>query len=878
VGNGGAEQGHDAVAQHLVDGALEAVDGVHHQPKGRIEELLGGFGVEALDKPGRVLEVGEEDGDLFALAFQGVAGGQNLVGEMGRGVGQRRGVWLTRPARCRGGGWRGRGRRVARPDQDGAPLIGRQALALDEFVLQIFQGRVVELELALQGAVGQASAPLEHGNRVVENLLEGHRRPSTALALVPRQRNVRHGGVYQGSAPRVYQESGGGAGEIARRRSPPDRGATGTRPETLLKPRSPAEVERQVLRMATVLGEDAFYAWGSGKNHVEGGSINLAAALILAWGNAVVEAGPVQETAESWIFTHTFVDLERGVSMTRQFRQPKGEPVYGHLDAYRKEMINFGKGQSRSIRNVILMAMPQYLVTRALEIARQGARVKMESFIREKGLAAAQACTLNQLRRVGVPEDAVLAKTGKAEVRALDLDDLVALAADFKSIDSGQESAASATPRRRSRPRTTWSSPARILRPSPPASSAGSGSITCSARGGLGMAKATAPLPPTPGSWFYDARHRLIYDAMLTLVERREPVDLASLTDVLGRRGLLERAGGSVYLAELTEAAVTTANVTHHARMIKDKALLALATAQAVSAFTPMQALMLEAWHAAQHATAQDLQGLDTGFHDLNALTGGFHRADLIVLAARPSMGKSALAMQFAVAAARAHEALPVAVFSLEMSKHQLGLRLLCGEARIEMQRVCRGLTSGPEWARLGDAAERLRPLPLLFDDSASLTVLDLRSRSKRLQLDQGLGMIVVDYLQLLTPGRRRDNRQQEVSEISRDLKVLAKELDVPVLALSQLSRDVERRHPPVPQLSDLRDSGAIEQDADVVLFIYRGDLYEPRAPEVGAQLLVARQRIGPTGVVKLRFDADAVSFDTLAYPAHHQLPIHGSN
>jgi replicative DNA helicase len=675
----------------------------------------------------------------------------------------------------------------------------------------------------------------------------------------------------------------------------------------LLKPRSPAEVERQVLRMATVLGEDAFYAWGSGKNHVEGGSINLAAALILAWGNAVVEAGPVQETAESWIFTHTFVDLERGVSMTRQFRQPKREPVYGHLDAYRKEMINFGKGQSRSIRNVILMAMPQYLVTRALETARQGARVKMESFIREKGLAAAQACTLNQLRRVGVPEDAVLAKTGKAEVRALDLDDLVALAADFKSIDSGQESAASATPRRRSRPRTTWSSPARILRPSPPASSAGSGSTTCSARGGLGMAKATAPLPPaavdaercllgavlldpaqidaalavlppTPGSWFYEARHRLIYDAMLTLVERREPVDLASLTDVLGRRSLLERAGGSVYLAELTEAAVTTANVTHHARMIKDKALLALATAQAVSAFTPMQALMLEAWHAAQHATAQDLQGLDTGFHDLNALTGGFHRADLIVLAARPSMGKSALAMQFAVAAARAHEALPVAVFSLEMSKHQLGLRLLCGEARIEMQRVCRGLTSGPEWARLGDAAERLRPLPLLFDDSASLTVLDLRSRSKRLQLDQGLGMIVVDYLQLLTPGRRRDNRQQEVSEISRDLKVLAKELDVPVLALSQLSRDVERRHPPVPQLSDLRDSGAIEQDADVVLFIYRGDLYEPRAPEVGAQLLVARQRIGPTGVVKLRFDADAVSFDTLAYPAHHQLPIHGSN
>jgi replicative DNA helicase len=414
---------------------------------------------------------------------------------------------------------------------------------------------------------------------------------------------------------------------------------------------------------------------------------------------------------------------------------------------------------------------------------------------------------------------------------------------------------------------------------------------------------AAAVLPPTPGSWFYEARHRLVYDAMLTLVERREPIDRASLTDALRRRGHLERAGGAVYLAELTEAAVTTANVAHHARMIKDKALLrqvinlgqqlstsalqqaelpailamahaallALATAQSVSAFTPMHALMLDAWHAAQHATAHDLQGLDAGFHDLNAPTGGFHRADLIVLAARPSMGKSALAMQFAVAAARAHEALPVAVFSLEMSKHQLGLRLLCGEARIEMQRVHRGLTSGAEWARLGDAAERLRPLPLLFDDSASLTVLDLRGRTKRVQLDQGLGMIVVDYLQLLTPARRRDNRQQEVSELSRDLKVLAKELNVPILALSQLSRAVESRHPPVPQLSDLRDSGAIELDADVVLFIDHGDPFEATKPDVGARLLVAKQRHGPVGRVKLRFDA-------LADSAYHQLPLHGAN
>jgi hypothetical protein len=210
-----------------------------------------------------------------------------------------------------------------------------------------------------------------------------------------------------------------------------------------MTPRHLAEVERRVTRTATLLGEDAFYAWGSGKNHIEGASITLAAALMLAWGNAVIEAGPVQETAESWIFTHTFIDLERGVSLTRQFRQPRRETVFGRMDPYRKEMINFGKGQSRSIRNTILMAMPEWLVKKALEVALQGARVKMEQFIKDKGLAAAQAYTVNQLKRVGVPEDAVLARMGKAEVRALDLDDLVALAADCKSIDSGQEAAAS---------------------------------------------------------------------------------------------------------------------------------------------------------------------------------------------------------------------------------------------------------------------------------------------------------------------------------------------------------------------------------------------------------------------------------------------------
>jgi replicative DNA helicase len=415
-------------------------------------------------------------------------------------------------------------------------------------------------------------------------------------------------------------------------------------------------------------------------------------------------------------------------------------------------------------------------------------------------------------------------------------------------------------------------------------------------------------LPPGPGGWFYDGRHRLIYDAMLTLHEQGRPVDLPGLTDLLRRRGHLERAGGAVYLAELTECAVTTANVAHHARLVRDKALLRqvvnlgnslvasgmaqaelpdilaqahaalvrLAADQSTSAFAGMHALMVGAMHAAQHAGERDLEGLDIGFADLNALTGGLHASDLIVLAARPSMGKSALALQMAVAAARAHEALPVAVFTLEMSNAQLALRLLCAEARVDAQRVRRGFTSQAEWARLWEASERLHALPLLFDESAALTPLDVRARAKRLQLEQGLGMIVVDYLQLLTPSRRKDNRVQEVSEISRELKVLAKDLDVPVLALSQLSRAVEGRRPPVPQLSDLRDSGTIEQDADVVLFLDRGDLHEPNRPEAGTRLILAKQRNGPLGTVKLRFDGASVRFDALAHHPYHQVPLHG--
>jgi hypothetical protein len=207
------------------------------------------------------------------------------------------------------------------------------------------------------------------------------------------------------------------------------------------QPRDLARVEREVLKQAMLLGEDAFYAWGSGKNHVEGGTISLATAMMQAYGNAVVVAEPVQETAEAWYLTHTFVDLERGISLPRQFRQSKREPVAGSMDSDRADQVRFGKGQSKSIRNAILLAMPQYMVTKAIEEAKKSARAKMEKFIADKGLAAAQAYTVGQLKRHGVTEEQILAKMGKVKVDGLDLDDLVKLSADFRLIDPGNETA-----------------------------------------------------------------------------------------------------------------------------------------------------------------------------------------------------------------------------------------------------------------------------------------------------------------------------------------------------------------------------------------------------------------------------------------------------
>ncbi len=405
-------------------------------------------------------------------------------------------------------------------------------------------------------------------------------------------------------------------------------------------------------------------------------------------------------------------------------------------------------------------------------------------------------------------------------------------------------------------------------------------------------------LPPGNGGWFYEEANRLVYDAMVTLMERSDPIDMQTVTDVLRRRGSLDKVGGSVYLAELVECCVTTANIAHHARIVRDKdlyrgminigsditasayaqedlpalinrtqeALMGVSGAQTSASFSTLHDLMTDTIRNAQHADERDLTGVHTGFHGLNFLSSGFQNSNLIIVAARPSMGKSALALQFALAAAQSLNGLPVAVFSLEMSRQELGMRILCSEARVNSQDMKRGFLSRHDWDLVMTASDRMDNLPILIDDTSSLSVLDVRTRAKRLQTERGLGMVLIDYLQLMTSaGKRKDNRQQEISDISRDLKILAKDLNVPVIALSQLNREVEHKNPPVPVLSDLRDSGAIEQDADMVIFIYRGDIHEPLKPEVGAKLIIAKQRNGPTGEVRLVFNNTFARFDDRA-------------
>ena len=404
-------------------------------------------------------------------------------------------------------------------------------------------------------------------------------------------------------------------------------------------------------------------------------------------------------------------------------------------------------------------------------------------------------------------------------------------------------------------------------------------------------------------SMFHREGHRLLFRAMTTLTERGDVVDPVTLRDELVKRGDLDRVGGMEYVGSLIDVVPTAANIEYHGRIVRDKALLRrlieAATAIVQEAYDG-RGMPSEVLDNAEHRIFQVAQlrraeefirlkeliwptmerieqlqsgagavtGVPSGFVDLDRLTAGFQRADLIIVAARPSMGKTALILNVIQHAAIEHN-IGVGIFSLEMSKDQLVQRLLCSEGLVDAQRLRRGQLRDDDYPKLARAAGLLGTAPIWIDDSAAITPLAMRSKARRLKADHNIGMIVVDYLQLMQGPTNAESRQQEISQISRSLKALAKELDIPVVALSQLSRAPDQRagdHK--PQLSDLRESGAIEQDADVVMFIFRQEMYDGPTDKEGnniegiAELIVGKQRNGPTGTVPLYFKKEFTRFD----------------
>jgi replicative DNA helicase len=403
---------------------------------------------------------------------------------------------------------------------------------------------------------------------------------------------------------------------------------------------------------------------------------------------------------------------------------------------------------------------------------------------------------------------------------------------------------------------------------------------------------------------FYREGHRRIFRAMIAITERGAVIDPLTLSDELDRRGELAGSGGKDYIGYLVDAVPTSANVEYHARIVREKSLLrrlievstgivgeafearssaaelldvaehrilALSQQRGGTEFARLKELM---WPAMERIEAlqkggKTITGVPSGFADLDELTSGFQPSDLVILAARPSMGKTALCLNIAQHAAIDHS-VPVAFFSLEMSKESLVQRLLTSEAMVDAQRLRKGMLRDEDYGRLARAAGFLNTAPIFIDDSAGITLLEMRSKARRLKVDVGLGLIIVDYLQLIN-GPNAENRQQEISQISRSLKALAKELQVPVLALSQLSRAPEQRsgESKRPQLSDLRESGAIEQDADLVMFIFRPEVYEGPTDKDGnslegkAEVIIGKQRNGPIGTVNLTFHKQFTRFES---------------
>ncbi|MFZ1258504.1 MAG: replicative DNA helicase [Candidatus Saccharimonas sp.] len=400
---------------------------------------------------------------------------------------------------------------------------------------------------------------------------------------------------------------------------------------------------------------------------------------------------------------------------------------------------------------------------------------------------------------------------------------------------------------------------------------------------------------------FYDKRHQLIFAAIMRLYERHKPVDLLTLTEELKKKDQLETVGGSAYLTELTNYVPTAAHAHAYAELVQQKAvrrrlikasaeisemgfdeetttqeLLEKAEAELFSVsdqslkqdLVSIDSILTESFDRIEelHRNKGALRGIRTGYRDLDTMTAGLQRSDLIILAARPAMGKTTLVTNLAYNVATIAK-LPVLFFSLEMSKEQLIDRMLADASGVDSWNIRTGNLSDDDFSKISEAMGEMAEAPIFIDDTPGLSVLEMRTKARRAAHDQPLGLIIVDYLQLMqASGNHQGNRVQEVSEISRGLKLIARELNVPLIALSQLSRLVESRNPPIPQLSDLRESGSIEQDADIVSFIYRPGYYEPDNPDVQniTDLIIAKHRNGPVGKVQLYFHPERLRFMSL--------------
>ncbi len=394
---------------------------------------------------------------------------------------------------------------------------------------------------------------------------------------------------------------------------------------------------------------------------------------------------------------------------------------------------------------------------------------------------------------------------------------------------------------------------------------------------------------------FYKGSHRKIFFAMTDLFDKNEPIDLITLTDQLKKNDELEAVGGIAYLSLMVNMVPTAANVKYHSHIVREKALLRglvqsaneiaskvyednldaedlvdyaersifkISDKRVKASFVSLKEVIRDSFEMIErlYDKKETITGVSSGFRDLDDLTTGFQKGDLIIVGGRPSMGKTAFALNIAQ-----HVGLElketVAIFSLEMAREQLAIRMLCAEAMVNSNSIRKGFIKKEDWHKLTSAASNLTGAPIFIDDTSGITVLELRAKARRLKIEHGLSLVIVDYLQLMRGKGSFERREQEISDISRSLKGLAKELSVPVIAVSQLNRSVEQRRPPTPILADLRESGAIEQDADVIIFLYREEIYNKEAKKGHSEVIIAKQRNGPTGTVNLAFMSTCTRF-----------------